>query len=158
MNIINKLKKQTALDADAPRSTSTYFLNDFSQEALTRTKIFTKVAEQNNLIVLPGRYGGEFNNDLIAVKEQNDGISLFLGIKTLGEDGGVQLDTHSMGQYLQCSKPWLSMVVQSLKLSKNHLAIADKIEQSTNNETIQLVVVYIDTNSKQLNMLPLKIQ
>jgi hypothetical protein len=83
---------------------------------------------------------------------------LILGMKITGSDGGIQLDNHSMGSFLQFSKKWLAMVVHSLRLTGEQLTIADKIEQHTQEGTITLAVAYIDMETQQLNMIPLNIQ
>lgn len=45
-------------------------MNDFSEDAIRRTSLFTRVAERNNMKVLLGRYGGEYNNDMVAISEK----------------------------------------------------------------------------------------
>ncbi len=158
MSPFNLFKNKTAVDADGDMPDISYQMNDFSVDARRRSEMFIKVAKQQGFEVLPGRYGGEYNNDMLAAGEKNGQFMLILGMKITGSDGGIQLDKHSMGAFLQLSKSWLEMVVYSLRLSDKHSSIADKIEMHTQQESISLAVTYIDMDTKQLNMLPLNIQ
>jgi len=135
-----------------------YYMNDFSEDANKRTKLFHRIAEQNNMTVLPGRYGGEYNNDMIAIGDKHNSPTLWLGLKVTGDKGDLQLDKHSMGGFLQFSSNWLKMVITSLHLQTKHHDASNFIEQALITQTLSLGVVYIDIETKQPNVLPMAIQ
>lgn len=150
--------KKAPVDTDQVHTEVPYHMNVFSSDARKRSDIFTKVINKQGFTILPGRYGGEYNNDMLAAGEKEGQFMLLLGMKTTGSDGGIQLDSYSMGDFLQFSKNWLMMVVQSLRLGGKELTLADKIEQHTQTGDISLSVVYLDLNSKELNIIPVAMQ
>ncbi|ESE40928.1 hypothetical protein [Shewanella decolorationis] len=158
MSIFDIFKNKSPVNVDKQIQDISYQMNEYSTDARRRSDIFVTVAEQQGLEVLPGRFGGEYNNDMLAAGEKNGQFLLMLGMKITGSDGGIQLDKQSMGCFLQFSKPWLDMVIYSLRLSGTQFAIADKIERHVKDNTISLAIAFIDMETKKLNIIPLTIQ
>lgn len=158
MSIFDIFKNNSPVNADGDMPDISYQMNEYSADARRRSDIFVTVAKQQDLEILAGRFGGEYNNEMLAAGEKNGQFLLILGMKTTGSDGGIQLDKLSMGSFLQFSKPWLNMVVYSLRLSGTQLAIADKIESHVKDGSISLAVAFIDMETKKLNIIPLTVQ
>lgn len=60
---------------------SVFALNEFSDDAKDRSALFESLARKEGFIVLPGRYGGEYNNDMLAIRQSDDQTILMLGLK-----------------------------------------------------------------------------
>jgi hypothetical protein len=71
MGLLDRFKKQLPQDADGSSPDISYQLNEFSIDARRRSDIFIKLARQQGLEVLTGRYGGEYNNDMLAAGDNN---------------------------------------------------------------------------------------
>ena len=134
-----------------------YFMNEFSDDAIKRTDLFKRIAEQNDMQVLPGCYGGEYNNDMLAIGKQYNEVIVWLGIKVTGVGGDLQLDRKSMGSFLQFSTDWFKMVIVSLRLlgAEN---TAGLIEEGLLKRTLKLGLLYIDLESGEPSVLPMAIQ
>ncbi len=78
MSIFDILKK-SPVNIDKQIQDISYQMNEYSTDARRRSDIFVTVAEQQGLEVLPGRFGGEYNNDMLAAGEKNGQFLLMLG-------------------------------------------------------------------------------
>lgn len=146
------------LAADSPNRASSVeklglAMNLFSQEAKSRTELFESVAKGHGFVVLTGRFGGEFNNDQLAVKQQDDRTLLLLGLKRTGALGDLQLDQFSMGPFMQFSGDWLTAVVQVLKIDRTQYVTAFRIELARKLKKLDLVVLLIDHTTQEVKFL-----
>ncbi|MCE1239680.1 MAG: hypothetical protein LWW83_07185 [Azonexaceae bacterium] len=128
-------------------------MNAYSEEARIRSSLFESIAHRYGFSVIEGRFGGEYNNDQLALKEQNGRTLLLLGLKATGPKGDLQLDQMSMGPFLQFSSEWLSAVIQSLKLSRSQYANAAAIEQARNSKSLDLVVLLFTKGTEDVKFL-----
>ncbi len=94
-----------------------------------RSRLFASLAQKDKYEVLPGRYGGEYNNDMLALgpRRAEGWEILLLGLKVTDGEGNVQLDMHSMGPLRQMSRQWLEAVVHALRMVPNGCQAADRI-------------------------------
>lgn len=128
-------------------------MNVFSQEARLRTGLFESIANRYGFDLINGRWGGEFNNDQLAIKEQDGRTILLLGLKSTSPSGDLQLDQMSMGPFLQFSSNWLSAVIQCLKIDRMQLLTATKIEFARDVKALDFVVLLVDKNNKDVKFL-----
>ena len=126
-----------------------------SESAKQRSQLFTSLVEKDGLGVLPGRYGGDYNNDMLAMSNGNQGAPiLVLGLKVTGADGGVQLDRSSMGPLRQLSKEWLKTVTFGLRQSDAAAgAFADRIERAMAANTLVTGLLILDRVTQKVTML-----
>ncbi len=129
--------------------------DNLSESAKQRSQLFTSLVEKDGLGVLPGRYGGDYNNDMLAMSNGNHGAPiLVLGLKVTGADGGVQLDMSSMGPLRQLSKEWLKTVTFGLRQSDTAAgAFADSIERAMAANTLVTGLLILDRVTQKVNML-----
>ncbi|NHQ88423.1 hypothetical protein HA050_20185 [Iodobacter sp. HSC-16F04] len=132
-------------------------MNIFSQEAKIRTELFESISKRNGFNLINGRWGGEFNNDHLALKEQDGRTLLLLGLKLTSPEGNLQLDQMSMGSFVQLSPLWLSAVIQSLKLDKNQSEMANKLERARNSKTLDTMLLLFDKVSNNVKFLKVRV-
>ncbi|MCX7207746.1 MAG: hypothetical protein NT086_17555 [Proteobacteria bacterium] len=132
-------------------------MNIFSQEAKIRTELFESISKRNDFNLINGRWGGEFNNDHLALKEQDGRTVLLLGLKLTSPEGNLQLDQMSMGPFVQLSPLWLSAVIQSLKLDKNQSEVANKLERAKNSKTLDTMLLLFDKVSNNVKFLKVRV-
>ncbi|STQ91128.1 hypothetical protein [Iodobacter fluviatilis] len=134
---------------------SKYALHEYSEYAIKRSSIFVSTVENDGFEVLPGRYGGEYNNDMLAIgksKEQDKDI-LLLGLKVTGDDGDLQLDMKSLGSHRQLSSEWLDVVVYSLRLSEQGCHFAERIAAALAADRLVTGVVYLDGEDEKVKLI-----
>lgn len=132
---------------------TTYAMNDFSDEARTRSELFMSLAKKEGLAVFPGRYGGEFNNDMLAVRQIDGQTILALGLKVTDHNGDLQLDTMSMGPHHQFSSEWLDAVIYSLNLSDTGRHYAHMLASAKEAGTLTTGVVLLDRTDQQVKVI-----
>jgi hypothetical protein len=128
-------------------------MNAYSEEARIRSSLFESIVLRYGFRVIEGRFGGEYNNDQLALKEQDGRTLLLLGLKATSPKGDLQLDQMSMGPFLQFSPEWISAVIQSLKLSQSQYANAVAIEQARNSKKLDLVVLLFIKGTEDVKFL-----
>lgn len=127
-------------------------LNLFSDAAKSRTNLFVSITERDGLKVIPGRYGGEYNNDMLAIGEANEKTILMLGVKLTSPNGDLQLDACSMGPHMQFSPEWLDAVIYSLSLSGDLKSTADRIASARDSRTLVMGVMFVERETGKLNI------
>lgn len=145
---VHRARRGLAGQGAGPASGMTFQMNDFSADARNRTQLFTSVATREGAEVLPGRYGGEFNNDMLALGRTPDGTEevLLLGLKVSDESGNLQLDLHSMGPYRQLSRAWLRLVVHALQGVSRGQAAGERIAQALAQDRLIVGMMWLDRN------------
>ncbi|MCQ2993174.1 hypothetical protein NLO88_06915 [Pseudomonas syringae] len=132
-------------------------MNNLSKDAQVRSQLFESLVGRYNAILIPGRYGGDYNNDQLAISEDDGSITLFLGLKLLDSQGGLQLDAASLGPHVQYSKSWLSALVASLKCSSGTVQIAVKIDSALAQSLLQACVVCMSPATQDVKLLRIAI-
>ena len=128
-------------------------MNVFSQEAKLRSQLFESVSNKYGFEEIKGRFGGEFNNDQLAIKKQDGRTILLLGLKATGPSGDLQLDQMSMGPFLQFSSDWVKAVIECLKIDRQQQIIGFQIELARNTKKLDLVVLLFDRVTKETKFL-----
>ena len=124
-------------------------MNVQSTAAKERSKIFEQVATEQGFTVIRGRFGGEFNNDQLAIRSQANYTHLLLGLQVTDASGEVQLDTLSMGPHRQFTRKWIRAVCYALRLDPTQSAHATAIEGALADGTLvpaALVLTRPDAN------------
>ena len=156
-NIFNKTKKENKeeIEEEAPSHLS-LAMNVFSSDAKKRSSLFTRLCNEHNWNILPGRFGGEYNNDMLAYEEKDEELRLILGVKVirLSEDG-LQLDQHSMGDFIQFSKGWLDVVTYTLSLNTQTKQTSNLISEAIKLNKIKLIIMYLNTEKGDVGFVPI---
>ncbi|MCU1741155.1 MULTISPECIES: hypothetical protein [unclassified Pseudomonas] len=128
-------------------------MNHLSEKAKERTQLFESLVLRQGAALIPGRYGGDYNNDQLAIFESDSNVTLLLGLKFLDAQGGLQLDTASLGPHTQYSKPWLNTLVMSLNCLQETAQLARKIDNAIDKGTLVACVVCLDVETQEVKML-----
>ena len=131
-------------------------MNFFSSEARLRSELFESIALRHGFSLIEGRFGGDFNNDQLAFKEQGSRVILLLGLKRTSSTGDLQMDQMSMGPFLQFSSKWMLAVIQSLKLSENQYQKAIVLEKARAAKTLDFVLLLHDRVANDVKFLGVK--
>ena len=160
MTILDNLKDKQSVQADEqPSEALSLPMNEFSTDAVKRSGLFESIASRQGLTILPGRFGGEYNNDMVAIGDNGDDFILLFGLKTVEEGRDIQLDRMAIGPFLQGSSEWLKLIVYSMELyDELDATLMAKFKEHVENKTISLNLLYLDLDEKQMNILPLAIQ
>lgn len=118
-------------------------MNNASNEAKQRTKLFESLMAKQGALILPGRFGGDYNNDQIAIIRRGAAIDILLGLKILEKDGSLQFDMLSLGAFMQLSRVWLNALIACLKLDANTKVVADEIEAALKDGKLLVGAVYM---------------
>ena len=125
---------------------STLNVNEFSSQALQRSELFESITTKEGCKPIKGRFGGEYNNDQLAMLVQDDGkVTLMLGLK-ISDNGNVQLDNMSMGGFQQFSEKWLLAVLEYLKNSDNDINISEQLALAWKTNKLILGLLCMDKN------------
>lgn len=127
-------------------------MNSQSEQAIVRSQLFGSLVEKYGGVLIPGRYGGDFNNDQLGFAETAENVTLFLGLKILDGEGGLQLDSASLGPHVQYSAPWLKALVQCLKLNAETTQYSTKIEAAMSRGSLVAGVICMNDNSQEIKM------
>lgn len=128
-------------------------MNQFCQKAKVWDDLFSNVATGQGLTLLPGRYGGEYNNDQVAVGKLHGDFVVFFGIK-LDHGAGLQLDTLALGPFMQGSADWLTMIHHIMQRTPDiDAALSAEFNQHLQANTIAVHVLFIDTATSSLKSL-----
>jgi len=122
----------------------TYALHEHCDAGRDRAKLFTFFAQSIGYSIIPGRYGGELNNDMLALGEKYGHTVLVLGLKAVEPGGAIRIDTMSLGPYKQMSPAWLDVLVFSLGLSEETIHFADAISFARDSGTLALELVFVE--------------
>ncbi|WP_342308090.1 hypothetical protein WLF14_21550 [Pseudomonas fluorescens] len=128
-------------------------MNNLSKDAQVRSQLFESLVGRYNATLIPGRYGGDYNNDQLAISEADGNVTLFLGLKLLDSQGALQLDAASLGPHLQYSKPWFSALVASLKVSLDTVKFSINIESALSQTLLVACVVCMDPVTQDIKLL-----
>lgn len=128
-------------------------MNNLPKDAQVRSKFFESLVGRYNATLIPGRYGGDYNNDQLAISEDNGNVTLFLGLKLLDSQGGLQLDAASLGPHVQFSKPWFCALVASLKSSADTVQLAVKIDSALAQNLLLACVVCMNPVAQEVKLL-----
>jgi len=117
------------------------------EQAKVRSELFESIVNRSGFELLPGRYGGEYNNDQLAIKLDENTAQIMLGLKTLDEEGGAQLDCQSLGNFMQLTDDWLDVAIYSLGKTLDNIGYANKLKKIiARSDRVKLVVaVNLDT-------------
>lgn len=138
---------------------SPLYLNEYCDDAQQRSEFFYNFVKSHSLTLLPGRYGGEYNNDHVALGEQDGELTVYFGTKIMPAGEGIQLDKFSMGPFMQGSVAWLKMIIQAMKACDGlPPALLEKFERSIEDGRISVVVFYVDIENSSLSLLPLAVE
>ena len=128
-------------------------MNNLSKDALLRSQLFESLVDRYKATLIPGRYGGDYNNDQLAISEGDGNVTLFLGLKLLDSQGGLQLDAASLGPHVQYSKSWLCALVASLKGSSDTVQFAVKIDSALTQNLLLACVVCMSPVTQDIKLL-----
>jgi len=53
-------------------------MNSQSEQAIVRSQLFESLVKKYGGVLIPGRYGGDFNNDQLGFAEAAENVTLFL--------------------------------------------------------------------------------
>ena len=123
-----------------------------SDQLVVRSRLFQSLLKKYGGELIPGRYGGDFNGDQLGFVETAENVTLFLGLKVLDGEGGLQLDCESLGSHIQFSMPWLKALVQYLKLNSETVNYAVKIEAARSAGSLIAVVLCMDGSSGEVKV------
>ncbi|WPN20786.1 hypothetical protein [Pseudomonas marginalis] len=132
-------------------------MNNLSKDAQVRSQLFESLVGRYNATLIPGRYGGDYNNDQLAISEADGNVTLFLGLKLLDSEGALQLDAASLGPHLQYSKPWFSALIASLKCSPDTVQFSVKIESVLAKILLVACVICMDPVTQDIKLLRIAI-
>lgn len=127
-------------------------MNNQSEQAKIRSRLFESLVQRHEAVLVPGRYGGDFNNDQLGFVEKDGEVTLFLGLKILGDEGGLQLDNSSLGPHVQYSTFWLKALIQCLKLDSETVGYSNKIEAAMGNDSLVAAVICMDGNTQEIKV------
>lgn len=122
----------------------TYALHEHCEVGRERARLFLFFVDSLGFSLLPGRYGGELNNDMLAIGEKEGKTVLLLGLKAVDEAGGVHIDQMSMGPHKQLSDAWLDAVAYSLSLQEETSHFAAAISFAKDSRTLERTIVFAD--------------
>jgi hypothetical protein len=103
---------------------------DMTEQARLRSALFESVVTRNGFRMLPGRYGGDFQSDQLALQIANGKTTLVLGLLTTSPGGDLQLDRSSMGGHMQFSREWIIGVARALEEEHADPADAETIRNA----------------------------
>lgn len=132
-------------------------MNKLNEQAQLRSRLFASLVAKQGANVMPGRYGGDYNNDQLAYQENNGVVTLLLGLKLTGDDGGVQLDTESLGPHTQYTKPWCSALVQCLLLNPESVPYGEKIKVALDSGKLVAEVVGMNAETHAVFMIKVEV-
>ncbi|EIK94557.1 hypothetical protein PMM47T1_20728 [Pseudomonas sp. M47T1] len=127
-------------------------MDNRSHQASLRGQLFTSLVAKRGAKLLPGYYGGDFNGDQLAIVEHGDVLILFLGLKMIEPDGGVQLDNASLGAHTQLSASWFKILVASLGLNGETAVLGEKIVAAINSKKLVAIVVSMNAETQEVRM------
>lgn len=127
------------------------------EQAKVRSELFESIASRSGFELIPGRYGGDFNNDQLAIKLDEGAAQIMLGLKTLDEDGGVQLDCYSLGNYMQLEDEWLDVAIYSLNKNLDTLRYAIKLKSIVERHDRVKIVAAVNIESQKVIHIPVDI-
>jgi hypothetical protein len=127
-------------------------MNNQSEQAIIRSRLFESLVQRHGAVLVPGRYGGDYNNDQLGFVEIGGEVKLFLGLKILDDEGGLQLDSSSLGPHLQYSIPWFKALVQCLKLNSESVEYSSKIEIAMGRGSLLAWVICMNSSSQEITM------
>lgn len=130
-----------------------YAMNVFSEEARTRSALFESIAKREGLSLLPGRYGGEYNNDMLAVREVDGGTHLVLGLKVTNQNGDLQMDIMSMGPHRQFSPEWIDTIIYALSRTEEDQRFADMLSTAKAASTLTMGLMFLDKVDQQVKVI-----
>lgn len=129
---------------------STLNVKELSSQALVRSELFESITTREGCKSIKGRFGGEYNNDQLAMLVQDDGkVTLMLGLK-ISDNGDVQLDNMSMGGFQQFSEKWLLAVLEYLKNSDNDISISEQLALAWKTNKLILGLLCMDKNDSSV--------
>lgn len=105
-------------------------MDNQSDQAKIRSSLFESITLRDGCELIPGRYGGDYNNDQLAIRKNGDSVILLLGLKLFDKSGETYLDKSSLGPFMQLSAPWLDALVQCLKIDSATTKFAEIIEHA----------------------------
>ena len=133
-------------------SAQAYAMNEFSDEARQRTELFESLAKKDEFTILPGRYGGEYNNDMLAVREVDGKTLLVLGLKVTCQSGDLQLDMMSMGPHRQFSSEWIDTVIYSLSRTEDGQRFAKMLATAKAASALTMGILFLDKIDQQVKL------
>ncbi|EJM15016.1 hypothetical protein PMI21_03444 [Pseudomonas sp. GM18] len=128
-------------------------MNNQSEQAIIRSRLFESLVQRHGAVLIPGRYGGDFNNDQLGFAEVDGEVTLLLGLKILDDEGGLQLDNSSLGPHVQYSTSWLKALIQCLKLDSETIGYSMKIEAAMSRGSLVAGVICMNGKSQEIKML-----
>ena len=134
-------------------------LNIYSQESELRSELFSQFATRHGAVVLPGRFGGDYNGDRLAYYCSPDGtVHLLLGVIVANHDGSVQLDQNSFGDFVQLSDDWIKVLILSLAVTKKSAEACQVISKAHAENRLKTGLVILNKNSSnELVILPISV-
>lgn len=131
--------------------------NDFSESARLRKELFESMCTERGATILPGRYGGKYNSNMLALYEKNGASMLILGIVDTNKSGGIQLDTHSLGDHMQLSPKWIDVLIYSLRLSPSSREFSEHLERSRASDSLSTACMYINSDTQEVGMIKINV-
>lgn len=129
--------------------------DNLCDQAKVRTEFFESIMTRNGYEILPGRYGGEYNNDQIALRVDDESSSLMLGLKSLNDDGSGQLDVMSLGANMQLSDEWLKAVEACLAVNVETADWVGKFRQVVSHPLFTRAMVAINHSTGKVSYIPI---
>ena len=131
-------------------------MNDnLSDQAKIRSELFESIMNRSGYEIVPGRYGGEYNNDQIAIKIDAESATLMLGLKSLNEDGSGQLDAMSLGSNMQLTDEWIEAVIACLNINPETKNFAQKVKAVKAHKDFTRAMVAVNLSTEKISYIPI---
>ncbi|GHD57869.1 hypothetical protein [Jeongeupia chitinilytica] len=129
-------------------------MNNQHEQAGLRQKLFRNTAERQGATVLPGCWGGDYNADQLALYQNESSLVLLLGLKVTDDrEGTINLDTQSLGPYMQLSLAWINAMSQCLRQSPDLVAYSEKIDEALARGALIAAVMVLAMGSQQVDII-----
>lgn len=126
---------------------------EYLERVALRQKLFESLCNKNQAEILPGRYGGAYNSNMLALYESSNLTLLVLGLLELDGEGGLQLDPHSLGNHVQFSEEWLDVLIFSFAAAADTRDIASHLAKCRAAGSLQKACMYLHPETQEVCML-----
>lgn len=127
--------------------------SNMNEQVRQRASLFESVAVRRGFRILPGKYGGDFQSDQLAIQVANGKTTLLLGPLVTSSDGDLQLDMSSMGGHMQYSREWIIEATRVLTSVYARHEDAETILNSFKNGSLYLGAFLIEKKSGEVKLI-----
>lgn len=133
-------------------------MNFSHPQAQACQQLFSSYCEEEQAMLLPGCWGGDYGANQLAWLENPNGGLLLLGVLTTRPDEDIQLDTQSLGGFTQLSPTWLRIACFTLRQHPDYAIVADNIERASMAGRLTTVIMVLDVVTEAVRLLPVRIE